>query len=84
MDTDYGLLNPGLVRFGFDASRHTVFAETMRAFHMNEIIRLHSLEGLKEGIVYEDEYVVIECKEGKFFMTGKPFREPFIYAKVTA
>jgi hypothetical protein len=32
-----------------------------------------------DGVIYEDEYVIIERKNGRVTMTGKPLRPVFIH-----
>ena len=34
-----------------------------------------------DGIVYEDNFVIIERKNNQLIETGKPIRMPFIYAE---
>lgn len=41
-----------------------------------------TLEGGPDGLIYEDESVSVEFKDGSCLITGKPFREGFTYYEV--
>jgi hypothetical protein len=40
-----------------------------------------ALQAQQDGLIYEDDYVTVERRDGQVYMTGKPFKSVLIYDK---
>jgi len=51
----------------------------MQSINLVELMREAKSPDIPDGIIYEDEQIRVDKKDGKVPMTGKPIKNPFIY-----